>query len=129
MADRLPRQLTDCRKLWFALGGGQTENWVFPRRRDPRLPWSPSATSRRWDRLRDDIPDLAGVRLYDLRHHVATRLLDAGLPVGHVADVLGHDPTMTMKVYRHWIPGQEHRAAQIMEALHGGLAGPQLSGG
>ena len=46
----------------------------------------------------------AGVRVHDLRHHHASVLLEAGTPIHHVAQRLGHrDATATLAVYAHVI--------------------------
>src|SRR5262249_20666730 len=52
-------------------------------------PWFPDSVSRRFRKLAHDV-GLAGVRLHDLRHYVATRLLTAGVDVRTVAGRLGH---------------------------------------
>lgn len=45
-----------------------------------------------------------GVRIHDLRHHHASVLLEAGTPIHHVAQRLGHrDATVTLSVYAHVI--------------------------
>jgi integrase len=44
------------------------------------------------------------VRPYDARHTACSLLCDAGVPLEHVADVLGHESTrMASQVYRHAI--------------------------
>ena len=45
-------------------------------------------------------------------------MLAAGVPVGDVADRLGHaTPAFTLTVYRHAIPGAQEAAAERLAAL------------
>ena len=58
------------------------------------------------------------VRLHDLRHFAATRLLDAGVPVETVSGRLGHArPATTLNVYAHFIPASDQVAADVLGAL------------
>lgn len=41
------------------------------------------------------------IRLHDVRHTAATRMLDNGTTVSATAKWLGHDPAMTLRVYGH----------------------------
>jgi integrase len=55
---------------------------------------------------------LETVRLHDLRHYVATRLLDGGVPVRAVSERLGHaTATTTLAIYAHAVPATDRRAA------------------
>jgi len=57
-------------------------------------------------------------RLHDLRHGVATMLLEAGEPVPSVSEYLGHaSPAITMTVYAHAVPGAKKRAAERVGAI------------
>lgn len=50
----------------------------------------------------DALRPFADYTLYELRHSCASLLLDAGLPMEQVADVMGHDDLrMLMRHYRH----------------------------
>ena len=44
---------------------------------------------------------LPQIRLHDIRHTAATRMLDSGTTVSATAKWLGHDPAMTLRVYGH----------------------------
>ena len=57
------------------------------------------------------------MRLNDLRHYVATQLLGKGVDVITVACRLGHDPTITQRVYAEFIAENDRAAATIMEGL------------
>ncbi len=64
------------------------------------------------------IDALPVIRLHDLRHRHATILLLAGLPVHVVAQRLGHaSPTITLSVYAHVMPGNQHDAADLFARL------------
>jgi len=49
---------------------------------------------------------LRGMRLHDLTHYVATRLLVSGVDARTVAAALGHrDAATTLNVYSHFLNG------------------------
>lgn len=80
-------------------------------------PWHPNVISRDFARLRDKA-GAKGVRLHDLRHYMATTLLDAGFSVHVVAERLGHtSPKTTLDVYTHFIPGADRQAAEHLGKL------------
>jgi integrase len=82
-----------------------------------RTPWFPDSVSRRFRRLALDV-GLSGVRLHDLRHYVATRLLTAGVDVRTVAGRLGHrNAATTLNVYSHFVPEADRRAADVLAQL------------
>lgn len=59
------------------------------------------------------------IRPYDLRHCVATHLLDAGQSLPVVAARLGHaDPSITAAVYSHALDGRGRDAAEALPVLH-----------
>ena len=58
---------------------------------------------------------LSGVRLHDLRHYVATRLLAAGVDVRTVAGRLGHrNAATTLNVYSHFLAKADQEAANVL---------------
>jgi integrase len=58
---------------------------------------------------------------YEMRHTAASLLSDDGVPLEHVADLLGHDGTrMVAQVYRHAVSPTVDVAAARMERLLGG---------
>jgi integrase len=99
--------------------------YVFARDVAGRLPWRPdSGATGRFLRLRKKI-GLDTIRLHDLRHYVATRLLDGGVPVRAVSERLGHaTATTTLAIYAHAVPATDRRAAQVMGDLLDGPAEP-----
>ena len=61
---------------------------------------------------------VAGVRLHDLRHFAATRLLAAGVPVNTVAGRLGHaNAATTLNVYGHFLESSDESAALVFSTL------------
>lgn len=63
-----------------------------------------------WPMARDAC-GLSHVRLHDLRHAAATRMVDAGVDLGTVGAVLGHKSAATTKRYAH------HGVARLAEAM------------
>jgi integrase len=60
------------------------------------------------------------VRPYDARHTACSLLCDAGVPLEHVADVLGHESTrMASQVYRHAIAPSITAGVAAMDRLLG----------
>jgi integrase len=73
--------------------------------------------SRRFRELVREV-GLSGVRLHDLRHYVATRLLAAGVDVRTVAGRLGHrHAATTLNVYSHFVPEADRQAADVLARL------------
>lgn len=58
--------------------------------------WRPVVTAAWEQGLVSFVP-----RIHDLRHAHGTWLLEAGQPVNRVAQRLGHDPAMLLRVYAH----------------------------
>jgi integrase len=93
------------------------EAYVFSSEVDGSVPWRPDALTRRFRRV-SDRAGLPGVRLHDLRHYVATRLLAAGTDVRTVAGRLGHaNPAVTLSIYAHFIPQADRAAAAALAIL------------
>jgi integrase len=78
-------------------------------------PVDPRVMTTRFNRLRDRLG--MKIRLHDLRHHVATQLLAAGVDVVTVAGRLGQDPAVTLRTYSHFVPARDQAAADIMAGL------------
>ncbi|MDP8922366.1 MAG: site-specific integrase [Chloroflexota bacterium] len=100
-----------------ALGEGYADlGLVFASERG--TPLDQGNVTRRFKRAlrRADLPQTT--RLHDLRHGVATMLLEAGEPVPAVAEYLGHaSPAVTMTVYAHAVPGASKRAAERLGSI------------
>jgi integrase len=55
-------------------------------------------------------------RIHDLRHTCATWLVVSGTPIQVVADILGNDPGLCLRVYVHSLPFMQTEAAERMDA-------------
>ena len=91
-----------------------SESFVFSHAVDGSSPWHPDSTSRAFRKICQQ-SGVTGVRLHDLRHYVATRLLAAGVDVRTVAGRLGHrNPSTTLNVYSHFVPETDREAADAL---------------
>jgi integrase len=89
---------------------------------DGERPWRPDSASRSFTRIRARL-GLGTVRLHDLRHYVATRLISNGVDPKTVANRLPHaSPTTTLAIYSHFVPRRVDLAGERREA-----AGQQLT--
>jgi integrase len=59
------------------------------------------------------------VNPYDTRHTVASQLLDNGVPIEKVADVLGNSPLTVARYYRHSVRSVQDANVNVMEELGG----------
>jgi integrase len=106
--------------LNLAKRGGSSlteESFIFSHEPDGASPWAPDFVTKRFQILRDDL-GLPELRLHDLRHFAATRLLAAGVPVRTVSGRLGHaSPSTTLSVYAHFLEASDQDAATVMGGL------------
>lgn len=92
-------------------------SYVLSYEPDGSRPWRPDSASRRFTKLRDGL-GLDAVRLHDLRHYVATRLISNGVDPKTVANRLGHaSPTTTLAIYSHFVPEADREAADLLGNL------------
>lgn len=92
--------------------------YVFSGDPDSRRPWAPNDVTKDFIRLRKQVGGLDGVRLHDLRHFAATRLLAAGVPVRTVSGRLGHaNAATTLGVYAHFVEESDREAAAKLGSL------------
>lgn len=97
--------------------------FVFSHEPDGSRPWRPDVVTHAFGRLRERA-GLPGVRLHDLRHFVATRLLASGVDVRTVAGRLGHrNAATTLNVYSHFLEEADREAAHLMGRLVRGSYG------
>lgn len=90
--------------------------WIFSHDLRADTPPRPDAFTRAFNRLRDRLG--LSVRLHDLRHAHATRLLTAGIDVRTVAGRLGHSSaSTTLNIYAHFMPSADRAAAEMDERL------------
>lgn len=102
-----------------ALASGTTlsdEAFVFSRS-DASTSLQPNDVTKDFIRVRHRI-GLDSVRLHDLRHFAATRLLAAGVPVRTVSGRLGHaNASTTLGVYAHFLEASDREAAEALGAV------------
>jgi integrase len=93
--------------------------YVFSREPDGSTPWRPDRVTKEFAAIRDSLGYL-DVRLHDLRHFVATRLIAEGVAVRTVSGRLGHaNASTTLSVYSHFIEASDQDAALVMGRIVG----------
>lgn len=91
--------------------------YIFSPQPDGLMPWTPGSITKRFQSIRD-VLGYHSVRLHDLRHFTATRLLAAGVPVRTVSGRLGHaNPSTTLTVYAHFVEASDQLAASVMGGI------------
>ena len=91
--------------------------FVFSREPDCRRPWTPGNVTNQFQAIRDEL-GFKNMRLHDLRHFMATRLMAAGVDVRTVSGRLGHsNPSTTLSVYAHFVEASDRNAALVMGNL------------
>jgi integrase len=84
-------------------------------------PWKPGSIAT----LFRGIAKRAGIghlRFRDLRHSAAWLLIERGVPVTTVSEMLGHaNSAITLSIYAHSVKGAEARAALMMDGLLKGV--------
>lgn len=90
------------------------DGFLFSQEVDGSRPWRPDSITLSFARLCRRA-GIKGVRLHDLRHYVATRLLAGGIDVRTVAGRLGHrNPATTLNVYAHFLAEADRDAADML---------------
>lgn len=83
------------RRLYEAREAGRQE--LFP-------DLQPSRVSYVWTILRKRLPGLADTHFHDLRHTAASRMVQAGVSMAVVKDMLGHADIKSTQIYSHLAP-------------------------
>jgi len=94
----------------------RAEAFVFATSVDGGTPWRPDSATHRFIRARRqaDLPE--GLRLHDLRHFLATRMISSGIDVRTVSGRLGHRRTSTTTDrYAAFVPAADRAAADAFE--------------
>jgi len=93
------------------------DGFVFSKDHDGLTPWTPGNVTKRFARIRSEL-GYDNMRLHDLRHFAATRLMAAGVPVRTVSGRLGHaNPSTTLSVYAHFVEASDQEAAGVVGKL------------
>jgi len=91
--------------------------FVFSREPDCKVAMTPGTVTKQFQGVRDAL-GFKKVRLHDLRHFAATRMITAGIPIRTVSGRLGHaNPATTLSVYTHFVEASDQAAAQVMSNL------------
>jgi integrase len=107
------RRLAQDRAAWLDVEVSQ-DAFVFSREPSGSIPWTPTAMTKHFVTLRDSL-GYDNMRLHDLRHFAATRLIAEGVPVRTVSGRLGHaNASTTLTVYSHFVEASDQEAAGIM---------------
>jgi integrase len=77
----------------------RSDGCVFPFKDFPRFRWDRVRRKLGW--MDSENPRLRRWRFHDLRHHAASRLVMADVPIAKVAKILGHKELMTTQRYAH----------------------------
>jgi integrase len=101
-----------------------TTGFVFSDSVTGERPWNPNTTAARFKRCCAKAGLPATTRLHDLRHLMATYLLDQGVPLPVVSARLGHDRnSTTLDIYTGRVTASDAGAATVMGHLFDGPAG------
>ena len=117
LPDRLVEELKAYRKeharLCLGLGLGKVD-LVFPHWPNGGL-INPSHFTKAFSR-EAEAAKLSHVTFHGLRHTHITHLLRSGVPVHVVSARAGHaNPTVTLNIYAHLLPGQQEQAANVFD--------------
>lgn len=115
---KLREHLARCESRASACGVMLSESaHVFSADPDGDRAWAPNDVTKDFIRLRKKV-GLDTVRLHDLRHFAATRLLAAGVPVRTVSGRLGHaNAATTLGVYAAFVEESDREAAKKLGSL------------
>ena len=81
-------------------------------------PWKPATTARRFKRACEAAGLPPTTRLHDLRHLMATHLIDQGVSIAAVSARLGHaQNSTTLDIYTGRVAGSDRSAADVMGRL------------
>jgi site-specific recombinase XerD len=99
------------------LGQLEPEQWLFPGRTAGRpIDGSNLQRAFRAAVLESGIPKHASV--HTLRHSYATHLLESGIDVRTIQELLGHESLNTTMVYTHLTQRTQHSLCQVLDQIH-----------
>ncbi len=84
---------------------------------DDGKPLRPDYLTKRFKRLLVN-NNLKVIRLHDIRHSVATQLINSNIPMKTVSDILGHkNISTTLDIYTHTTPKSKRKVAKLQDKL------------
>lgn len=102
------------RGLHAVSSNAMDDRFLFASDRFGTRPWLPNFVTKRFIELRE-AAGLRHFRLHDLRHFMATHMLDLGVPVPIVAARLAHQrASTTLNAYAHAVLGGDEMAAELL---------------
>ncbi len=63
-----------------------------------------------------EIAKIENFRFHDLRHTVATRMVEKGIPLPVVQEIMGHAKISTIMRYTHVVPKQKLEAISVLDS-------------
>ncbi len=96
---------------------GSPGAFVFTSDPTGERPWLSNRVTKQFIDARRRV-GLGHFRLHDLRHFMATEMLNAGVPIPIVSARLAHArASTTLNVYAHAVPGGDQHAARTIAAI------------
>jgi integrase len=84
---------------------------------DDGKPLRPDYLTKRFKRLLVN-NNLKVIRLHDIRHSVATQLINSNIPMKTVSDILGHkNISTTLDIYTHTTPKSKRKVSKLQDQL------------
>ncbi|HET6954624.1 MAG TPA: site-specific integrase [Acidimicrobiales bacterium] len=100
-----------------ASGPVDRNHFVFSADPDGAVPWRPNWVTKRFITIRTGA-GVGSFRLHDLRHFMATEMLNRHVPLPTVSGRLAHARmSTTLNVYAHAVPGGDRPAATLVGDL------------
>lgn len=99
------------------LGQREPEQWLFPGRTTGR-PIDASNLQRAFRSAMVESGIAKHASVHTLRHSYATHLLESGVDVRTIQELLGHESLNTTMVYTHLTPRTQNTLCQVLDRIH-----------